>query len=96
MGQQFNGLIFSIALMMCYGLSNIQNDALKSLYDGLDGENWKPLCSSGWNFTGRNDPCRDHWYGLTCNSLNSSILNIELGNCDLVDHCNHTLGIFRI
>ena len=89
-------VFFSLFLLPCDiytvdALLSTQLDALRKLYDSLNGANWTydiresdRNMSSIWFNGVQNDPCiPSPWYGLTCSQDNTVITHLILKNFNL-------------
>lgn len=67
-----------LLLLLCVVHSTVpssENNVLVSLYNNCNGNRWK--YKSGWNV---GDPCEGTWYGVVCDSTNSSVISLALPN----------------
>ncbi len=68
-------------------VSQQEKDALTALYNGTNGSSWTE--NANWN---NGDPCENNWHGITCNSSNSSVVQINLPSNNLSGYIPTELG----
>ena len=68
-------------------VSDVEREALVSLYQHTDGAHWKH--NTNWM---QGDPCENEWYGITCNRDKQTITKIKLNRNQLDGVIPPTLG----
>ncbi len=81
-----------VALIYMFGVSafavtSSEWNALVALYNATDGNNWKD--NSNWL---QGDPCTNNWYGVTCDTKETTITRITLNYNDLTGTIPNAIG----
>ncbi len=85
--------ILSIGLFMCLcspaisALNQKQTDVLQAFFDNMGGTNWSN--ATGWQSA--TDPCTG-WFGVICNASGTEVLELNLGNNNLVGQIPSSVG----
>ena len=68
-------------------------NALHALYIATNGQNWVwsgPI--HHWDFTISGDACEDQWQGVTCNTINAHVKEIDLYGFNSMGKMSAELG----
>ena len=84
----FFAIIVLFNLNSAYGaVSSDEKHALEVFYNSTDGPGW--TTSTNWL---NGDPCENSWHGVQCNTLNSKVETLDLGNNNLTGSIPPEIG----